>query len=202
MPTHTQTPNLTAETILRSTTDSAWAAQAAKDLDHTLIDHAHCEKKAAASAFSFVAVYPEDPDLVYALTALATEEIDHFREVYGLLQTRGVPLGRDEGDPYVQQLLALSRQPQKLRKLDRLLASALIEARSCERFRLLAAELERLGDKENAARFSRFANSEAGHAVLFVKLAAREAGWRERLDELAEAEARIVAGLPVAPRIH
>lgn len=194
-----------AERLLRSESDPTWAAIAADDLGSTLADHAHCEKKAAASALALINDYPDDTRLVRALGRLAEEEIGHFREIHELVAGRGDALPRDRGDPYARALLALVRQPARDRKLDRLLVCALIEARSCERFRLLRAELDARGDAELATRFRRLESSEAGHAALFVRLATDEHGeaaTRARLDELAAEEARIVAALPVAPRIH
>jgi len=195
----------TAEQVLLSASDASWAGIAADDLDATLCDHAHCEKKASASAIALINAYPGDEPLVRAMSALAIEEMEHFAEIYQLLQTRGVTLKRDQGDPYVKALLAHVRQPSDQRKMDRLLISALIEARSCERFKLLKEELFARGDEENAVRFRRLESSEAGHAVLFIKLARDEFGEAEtnaRLAELAQAEAEIVAKLPIVPRIH
>ncbi len=194
-----------AERILHSESDPAWAAVAAGDLDATLADHAHCEKKAAASAIALINDYPDDTRLVRALGRLAEEEIGHFREIHELVAQRGGELSRDRGDPYARALIGLVRQPARERKLDRLLVCALIEARSCERFRLLRAELDARGEADLAARFRRLESSEAGHAALFVRLAADEHGedpTRARLHELAGAEAEIVAGLPLLPRIH
>jgi tRNA-(ms[2]io[6]A)-hydroxylase len=188
-------------TILRSSTDPRWAAVALSDLDRTLGDHAHCEKKAMASALKLVAEHPERPELVRGLARLAQEESQHFLAVLNELQRRGVALPPDEGDPYAQALLALVRGGTG-RLLDRLLVAALIEARSCERLRLLG---EALSDPRLRELYLRLARSEAGHETLFVDLARRACGEREaeaRLAELAAAEARIVADLPLLPRIH
>lgn len=194
----------TADTMLRSSSDARWARVAADSLGDTLADHAHCEKKAAASAIALINDYPDDARLVRALGHLAEEEIGHFREIHAELVERGATLPRDFGDPYVKQLLAHQRRTARERKLDRLLVSALIEARSCERFQLLGAELAARGEVDLAARFRRLESSEAGHAALFVKLAREEFGddADARLDELATAEAEIVAGLPIVARIH
>ncbi|MCA9599943.1 MAG: tRNA-(ms[2]io[6]A)-hydroxylase [Myxococcales bacterium] len=194
-----------AERILKSASPAAWAPVAADDLGATLADHAHCEKKASASALALINDYPDDGELVRALARLAEEEIGHFREVHELLSARGAALPRDRGDPYARELLALVRPPNETRKLDRLLVCALIEARSCERFRLLRGELERRGDAELAAVFRRLEASEAGHAALFVKLARDRFGASTtdaRLEEMALREADIVAALPIEPRIH
>lgn len=194
-----------AERFLQSQTPPGWAEVAADDLAATLADHAHCEKKASASALALINDYPEDIELVRAMGRLAEEEIGHFREVHELLVARGVELTRDRGDPYARALMGLLRQPPELRKLDRLLVGALIEARSCERFRLLRSELERRGEASLCAVFRRLESSEAGHAALFVHLAEGRFGegvTAARLDQLAQAEAAIVAELPVVARIH
>jgi tRNA-(ms[2]io[6]A)-hydroxylase len=187
--------------ILRSPTDPRWAEVALTDLDRTLGDHAHCEKKASASALKLIADHADRAALVRPLARLAQEESQHFLAVLHELQLRGAPLPPDQGDPYVQALLRLVRGGRE-RLLDRLLVCALIEARSCERMELLGAALPegRLRDL-----YLRLAQSEAGHERLFVDLAAADHGAERtasRLAELALAEARIVAGLPLAPRIH
>lgn len=187
--------------LLRSSTDPRWAAVAAADLDRTLGDHAHCEKKAAASALKLLADHPDRPALVRPLARLAQEEHQHLLAVLVELSRRGAPLPPDAGDPYAQAVLRLVR-PGAPRLLDRLLACALIEARSCERLALLG---EALPAGRLAELYRRLARSEAGHERLFVALAEAEAGVaeaRRRLEELAEAEARIVAGLPLLARIH
>jgi tRNA-(ms[2]io[6]A)-hydroxylase len=188
-------------TILRSATDPRWAAAALAAFDRTLGDHAHCEKKAAASALKLVADHADRPGLVRALAKLAQEETQHFLAVLVELQRRGVPLPPDPGDPYVRQLLALVRHgPERL--LDRLLVAALIEARSCERLAILGEALPEPGLRE---LYLRLAASEGGHERLFVQLAEEVAGEAvalRRLTELAGAEACIVAALPLEPRIH
>lgn len=187
-------------TILRSPTDPRWAAVAAAGLPATLADHAHCEKKAAASALKLVADHPDRPEQVRALARLAQEELSHLLAVHVEMARLGVPLTPDEGDPYAQALVRLVRSgPHAL--VDRLLVSALIEARSCERLLLLADVLD---DARLRDLYAKFARQEGGHERLFVDLAVKEAGdaAQARLDVLADAEARIVAGLPLVPRIH
>jgi tRNA 2-(methylsulfanyl)-N6-isopentenyladenosine37 hydroxylase len=185
--------------LLHSTTDPRWVGIALADLDRTLQDHAHCEKKAAASAVKLVADHADRPELVRALARLAQEEMGHFLAVLAELGRRGVPLPPDEGDPYAQALLRLVRSGAG-RLVDRLLVAALIEARSCERLQLLA---DAFPDPRLAELYARFAQSEAGHERLFVDLARRHGVDAEaRLDILAAEEARIVAGLPLLPRIH
>ena len=187
--------------LLRSSTDPRWAAVALADLDRTLADHAHCEKKAAATAMKLISDHPAHAGQVRALARLAQEEQRHFFAVLAELARRGMALPPDGGDLYAQQLLRLVRSgPERL--LDRLGVSALIEARSCERLGLLG---EALPPGRLRALYLRLARAEAGHEQLFVDLAARYAGTAEahtRLGELAEEEARIVAALPLLPRIH
>lgn len=193
-----------SSTLLKSATSETWAPIAADDLDATLSDHAHCEKKASVSAIALINDYPADAKLVRAMSKLAEEEMRHFREVYDVLLERGVALSRDRGDPYAKALFKMMRPKIEHRKLDRLLIAALIEERSCERFRLLKGELERRGQSELAAQFRRLEISEAGHSTLFIRLATEEFGAEAsaRMQELAEAEAQVVATLPVAARIH
>jgi tRNA-(ms[2]io[6]A)-hydroxylase len=189
--------------LLRSVTDPRWLGVALADLDRTLGDHAHCEKKAAASALKLVADHPERAEMVRALAKLAQEELQHFFAVLNELQRRGAPLPPDDGDPYARQLLALVRSG-GARLMDRLLVAALIEARSHERLALLG-EAPGLQDPRLAELYRRLAVAEAGHERLFVQLAeevATPAEVARRLAELAEAEARIVAALPLEPRIH
>jgi tRNA-(ms[2]io[6]A)-hydroxylase len=187
--------------MILSATDPSWLAVALSDLDALLVDHAHCEKKAAASAMSLVAGYPSHTELVRRLSALAVEELQHFRAVHEHLVARGLSLGRDAGDPYAQKLLALAR-PNHGRLTDRLLLFGLIEARSHERLQLLAANVE---DAPLRHFYSQLADAESRHAELFRELAClydEPRAVEERLADLARAEAEIIATLPLEPRIH
>jgi tRNA-(ms[2]io[6]A)-hydroxylase len=187
--------------ILRSTTDPRWVEVALSDLDATLGDHAHCEKKAAATAVKLCADYPDRPDLVRKMAKLAQEEMHHFLAVLNEMARRGRTLPPDGGDPYAQALMRLVRGGAQ-RLVDQLLVGALIEARSCERLELLGAALP---DERLREMYQRFATAEAGHERLFVDLARAEGGVQaaeRRLAELADAEARIAASLPLLPRIH
>ena len=185
-------------TILRSATDPRWSAVALANLDATLGDHAHCEKKACATALKLVADHPTLPRLVRSLARLAQEEMQHFLAVLNELARRGAPLPPDEGDPYARQLLRLLRSgPGRL--VDRLLVGALIEARSCERLGLLAAALPRGRLRE---LYLRLAQAEAGHERLFVDLAKEHGGAAaasSRLEVLAEAEAQNRGGAAARP---
>lgn len=167
-----------------------------------LIDHAHCERKAATSAIALLNWYPAHDVLVRRLAKLAQEELRHFREVHKLIIARGLKLTRDSGDPYVQLLLKHVRTPVDERRTDRLLVSSLIEARSAERLQLIA---DALGEDEVGRFYKALATAERGHYTLFVELAAlyeEQAVVDARLAELADAEADIVRQLPIEPRIH
>jgi len=192
--------------LLRSTTDPRWLAVALGDLPRTLADHAHCEKKAAASALKLVADHPDRPELVRPLARLAQEELSHLLAVIAEMGRLGFPPLPDEGDPYARALMRLVRPGGAGRELerlvDRLLVGALIEARSHERLLLLAGALE---DARLRDLYARLAQAEAGHERLLVELASSAAGAavaEARLDALAAEEARAVAALPVLARIH
>lgn len=190
---------------LRLPTDPRWADLAAISLEEILCDHAFCEQKAATQCISLIQRYPDMPGLVSALAPVVTEEWGHFRLVYAELQRRGWQLGRQRSDEYVNALLA--RLPKGLTRegklLHQLLICALIEARSCERFRLLSEGLE-----EEALRkfYYRFMVSEAGHYRLFLDLAESFFGpgevrrcWQEWL----RAETEVLKGLkPRGDRMH
>jgi len=199
---------------LRSATDPAWLAHALAHLDDVLVDHAHCEHKAAVTALSFVSHYPDDPVLVEQLSGLAAEEADHLRRVSALCFARGLDLGHPQRDPYAKALLKEAREAPLERRVDRLLICALIEARSCERLKLLAEGLGGLKGQPSAPELTTFYDElwrcEAGHHTLFVELAERSlarAGQdpeaaRVRLAQLAKREAEILEKLPLRAAIH
>src|SRR5918912_1081454 len=122
-------------------TPHTWITQAVERFDEVLVDHAHCEKKAAAHALSMLAAFPEVPGLARAMARLAREEAGHLAQVLAIMHRRKLELGRDAGDPYAQGLQRLLRTPRSERLLDQLLVSALIEERSRERLQLLADHL-------------------------------------------------------------
>ena len=186
---------------LAGKTPSDWVRLAVERFDEVLVDHAHCEKKAAAHALSMLAAFPDVAGLARAMARLAREEAGHLAQVLRLMERRGLRLGRDPGDPYVQALQAQVRQPRGERLLDRLLVSALIELRSEERLRLLG---EHLRDPELREFYTQLAAAEAGHGELFWKLALKAAPDEaaRRAAELASIEARLVETLPLRPAIH
>jgi len=205
-PARTEDPPATraAKLCLATPTSPRWAEIAVGDLHATLLDHAWCEKKAAATAMSLVSRYPEDPTLVREMIDLAQEEWTHFQQVHDILVDRGVRFTREERDPYVNALTKIVRRQEPHCFLDRMLAGAFIEARSCERMGLLA---DALPDHETAltALYRDLFVSEARHYTLFVTLAYRRCPRdevRERVKAFADHEAEVVAALPLLPRMH
>ena len=182
-------------------TKPGWAEQAYASFDAVLIDHAHCEKKAAASSMSFIAGNPDKDILVKRCAKLAQEELKHFQQVHRILLKRGVSLTPDKGDRYVK-VLSKHVRPGGKRLTDRLVLSAIIEARSHERLSLLAGVIE---DPELQRFYERLAISEAGHASLFIELALLYHDQDDvyaRLQFMLEREAELIASLPHAPVIH
>ncbi|MBL8956041.1 MAG: tRNA-(ms[2]io[6]A)-hydroxylase [Myxococcaceae bacterium] len=187
---------------LKSSTSPKWLPHALEHFDEVLIDHAHCEKKAAANALSLLQVYPDVPGLPAQMARLAREESAHLAKVLSLMEERGLTLGRDAGDPYAKALQGLMRNGSRERRLDRLLIAGVIESRSHERLQLLA---EGLTEPSLRRLYSELARSEDGHQKLFVRLAKNvedEVAVEERLEALLEAEARVVAQLPIRAAIH
>lgn len=190
---------------LLTPTDPSWVDAVEGDLDRLLSDHAHCELKAAHSALSLVGRHGgAHPEMVDPLVALAREETDHFHEVQQRIAGRGGRLGPPASDDYVTALRREARQDgtDTPALLDRLLVSALIEARSCERFKRLS---ERLRSAELRGFYRDLMVSEAGHFRLFTRLAEGCFGahdTRARLHVLAQREARVAHALPLGPTVH
>jgi tRNA-(ms[2]io[6]A)-hydroxylase len=201
---------------LKVSTDAAWVDAAMRDLDRVLVDHAHCEMKAASNALSLAARHPDSPALVRALTDLAREEIDHFQRVLAVLEARGLTLGPPPVDEYAAALRHAAHDATESSRrtsarlgalVDRLLVGALIEARSCERFKLLAAALLEAGEATIGAFYTELLAAEARHHRSFVDLAvsvAPDGTTRDdvlgRLEELATREAEIVRNLAHSAR--
>ena len=190
---------------LKLPTDPRWVNIAEKNIEDILVDHAYCEQKAATSGISLIVKYPDKEKLVEEMTALVAEEWGHFERVMAELKKRGYGLGRNRPDEYV---VALSQHIRKggLRErqlMDHLLINALIEARSCERFKLL---WKNIADEGLQKFYYELMVSEAGHFVSFVKLA-KEYMPAEvvdaRLQELLQIESQIIASLEPRPdRMH
>ncbi|MBM3936072.1 MAG: tRNA-(ms[2]io[6]A)-hydroxylase [Sphingomonadales bacterium] len=190
---------------LKLPTDPRWAAIAEKSVADILVDHAFCEQKAASSCISLIVQYPDYPRIVEELAPIVTEEWGHFRAVLEEMFKRGITLGPQRSDEYVVALLAfqtkgLSRE-QKL--LERLLCCALIEARSCERFRLLSLHCT---DADLRRFYHAFMVSEAGHYRLFMDLAESyfpKNQVRARWEEYLQYEAKVMETFSVrSGRIH
>jgi tRNA-(ms[2]io[6]A)-hydroxylase len=186
---------------LSAATDPAWTDCALAHLDQVLVDHAHCEQKAAGMAVRLSFRYASYRFLLEPLSRIAREELVHFEEVLRLLSARGIPFRRLRPGPYAGRLRGDVRAREPGRLVDTLLCCALIEARSCERFQLLA---KAVSDPELAAFYGSLLEAEARHHGIYVDLAREVAGdgIRERLQELAAAEAEIVSTPPVLPRMH
>ena len=187
---------------LHSESPSRWLSQVRENLDELLIDHAHCERKAAGCAMNLMFAYVEHDDLCREMTLIVNEELEHFEMVRAVLRARGIRFRRQRPGNYGRLLNDLVRKLEPQRAIDRLLVASLIEARSCERFGLLR---DRLADRELAAFYGGLFESEARHHTTYVRLAKAfgEAGEVEcRLRELAEQEAAIIAVGHELPRMH
>jgi tRNA-(ms[2]io[6]A)-hydroxylase len=186
-------------------TDASWIEAALAQFDAVLLDHLHCELKAASNATALVARYPSEPRLVRELTALAREELSHVAQVHDELHSRGIVARPPDRDPYATAL----RRATDLKPtgpagalLDRLAVAALIEARSCERFALLR---DHAPTTSLRSWYAELFASEARHHRVFSSLAEDAAGLEEargRIAWLAEREAEILAELPIRARVH
>lgn len=191
---------------LRADTPDDWATYVADHLDEFLIDHAACERKASANAMHFVVRYPDKPDIVDAMVEVAREELEHFHQVFHIMQERGVQLASDEPDPYVNKLLKPARGGGQERLLDRLLLGSIIEYRGCERFAMLGRELESRPDEADLGGFYReLAASESKHRGDFYELALAyfdQDVVEDRLDFFLDLEAEAVEELPIRAALH
>ncbi|QBQ43144.1 tRNA-(ms[2]io[6]A)-hydroxylase [Sphingobacterium psychroaquaticum] len=173
---------------LKLLTDPRWANIAEANLDEILTDHAWCEQKAASNAIMLITQNPEYEDLVHELTAIAIEEMEHFKMVIEIIKERGYTLGRERKDDYVGQLMKFLRKDgsRNMAFVDRLLFAAMIEARSCERFRVLTQNIK---DKDLAKFYYDLMVSEANHYTTFLNFARKystdvdvDKRWKEWLD--------------------
>ena len=190
---------------LKLPTDPRWVNLAEMALEEILTDHAYCEQKAATSCISLIQAYPERVELVEEVSPIVTEEWGHFRMVLAELKKRGLNLGRQRKDLYVNQLLGFQRKglSREQALLDRLLICAMIEARSCERFRLLSLHCS---EEDLRGWYHKFMVSEAGHYRLFLDLASLYFGKEKSLSRWREClafEAEIIKHLaPRGDRMH
>ena len=188
--------------FLKQPTTQAWIDLAIANIDTILLDHSHCERKAAGVALNLLCRYPSNTKLVRALTAIAQEELEHFEQVNQWLERRGIPLAPLAAPPYGATLKAQVRRYEPERLLDSLLVSALIEARSHERLGLLA---EHCPDRELGQFYRGLMASEARHYGIYWTLATTYCDRsivNRRLEELAEIESNVLITLHPEPRIH
>ncbi|MGB3849568.1 MAG: tRNA-(ms[2]io[6]A)-hydroxylase [Tunicatimonas sp.] len=190
---------------LKLPTDPRWVRWVDDNLEEILTDHAYCEQKAASSCISLIVQFSDRPKLVEVLAPIVAEEWEHFQRVLEQMRQRGFTLGKKRTDAYVVQLARHERKGGAIERqlMDKLLINAMIEARSCERFKVL---WKNLSDESLKAFYYDLMASEAGHYVTFIKLAKEympEATVKARWEELLRAEAEIVRSLEVRPdRMH
>ena len=188
---------------LQTSTNPGWIDVASRNMITLLCDHAHCERKAAMNGMFLLLHYPERDVLVREMITLIEEETAHFKMIVGELHGRGISLRRDKGNPYAKRLGELVRKQEPERLLDSLLVDCLIEARSCERFQILAG-CEAIPEDVRGI-YQALMASEEGHYLTFVDLAKQYFPHdivETRLQELSLLEADIVRSLPNKPAMH
>ncbi len=189
---------------LKLPTDPRWVDIAQNNINEILTDHAYCEQKAASAAISFIVQYPEYPELVDAMSDLAREEMEHFQMVHDHIKKRGLKLGYERKDDYVKKLRQFFKGGDRVHQLtDNLLLAAMIEARSCERFRVLSEGIE---DPELKTFYAELMKSEAMHYTMFLKFA-REIGGAvmdvdKQWQDFLSFEAKVIATFGKTERIH
>lgn len=187
---------------LHAPTPPGWTKIVLEDFNSFLLDHASCERKAASVCMSFVSRHSEYPALTEPLITLAREELEHFAQVYRMIQQRGLTLSFDEPDHYVKNLFAAMRHGAEDRLLDRLVIAGLIEARGHERFSLVADALEDPGLK---SFYGALARSEAGHYRVFIRIA-EHLFAQDKVDaaiqRLAALESEVMLALPLRATVH
>jgi tRNA-(ms[2]io[6]A)-hydroxylase len=190
---------------LKMATDPRWVNIVESNIDEILTDHAYCEQKAASNAISLIIHYPEYSDLVKEMSAIAQEEMLHFQQVHDLIIERGCVLGKERKDDYVNELLHFIKIPNRGKEetlVDRLLFAAMIEARSCERFRVLS---ENIKDEKLATFYRELMISEAGHYTTFITFArqyGRGVDVDKRWKEFLEYEAEVIARYGKKETVH
>ena len=189
---------------LKLPTDPRWVKLVEQNISEILTDHAWCEQKAASNAISTIVRYPDLTDMVEELTAIAQEEMEHFGMVLEKIKARGFTLGHERKDDYVGQLSKFIKRggSREGQIVDRLLFAAMIEARSCERFKMLS---ERIEDAELAEFYRELMISEAGHYTTFLKLARKYGGGIDvdaRWQECLEFEADIIQNYGKKETMH
>lgn len=193
--------NLSIE--LRYSSSEAWLQKVLTDFDTFLIDHANCERKASAMAMGLIAKYPNRKEIIPELIETAIEELEHFRDVYKLMEKRGIDLpDAMEKDDYITNLVNACRNGRDERFMDRMLLASVIECRGAERFKLIYEALE---DKDLKQFYHMLWASEAKHGNIFVKLLFNyfdEKDIYKRLHELVDLEAEVMAAIPLRAALH
>ncbi|MFM7015971.1 MAG: tRNA-(ms[2]io[6]A)-hydroxylase [Bacteroidota bacterium] len=189
---------------LKLPTDPRWVNIVEKNIEEILTDHAYCEQKAASNAITIVVKFPEKTELVNAMLELAQEELDHFKQVHYKLTERGYVLGKERKDEYVNLLYEFQRKggSREVHLIDRLLFGAMIEARSCERFKVLS---ENIQDEDLKQFYKKLMISEANHYTQFIHFArkyAEQENVDERWQEWLDYEGEIIKGFGLKETIH
>lgn len=189
---------------LKMETDPRWVNIVEKNISEILTDHAWCEQKAASNAISLIVRYPEYPDLVSAMVEISREEMEHFGQVQQKIIERGYELGKERKDPYVHDLIQFIRRGGSYegQLVDRLLFAAMIEARSCERFRLLS---QKINDEDLRQFYHDLMVSEANHYTLFIRFArkyGKSVDVDKRWEDFLAYEAKIIKNYGKEETIH
>lgn len=188
---------------LKVKSSKEWLDTVMHDFNSFLQDHADCERKASAMALSFVAKYPEKKEIIPDLIETAVEELEHFQQVYEVMEKKGIPLASEiEKDIYINKLMSLCRSGREERFMDKLLMASVVECRGCERFKLVA---DALTDHNLKEFYKELWTSEARHGEIFVKMALNyfdEKSVFERLEYFSNQEAEILNSLEVRSAVH
>lgn len=188
---------------LKISSSNDWINAVIADFDTFLMDHANCERKASAMALSFVAKYPNRKEILGELIEIGIEELEHFKEVYQIMESRGIMLPHEIGqDLYINRLIAVCRSGREQRFMDRLLLASLVETRGAERFKLV---YENINKSDLKSFYHKLWASEARHGEVFVRMCLNffdEKSVYKRLGEMIEFEAEILESLPIKAALH
>jgi len=188
---------------LKISSSNAWIDTVIADFDTFLMDHANCERKASAMAMSFVAKYPNRKEILGELIEIGIEELEHFKKVYQIMESRGIMLPHEIGqDLYINRLIELCRSGREERFMDRLLLASLVETRGAERFKLV---YENINKPDLKSFYHKLWASEARHGEVFVRMCLNffdEKSVYKRLGEMIEFEAKILESLPIKAALH
>ena len=192
--------------MLQVASSQAWLDTVMGDFDSFLQDHADCERKASAMAMSFVAKFPDRTEIIPELIDIGVEELQHFKQVYKIMEKRGVHLPEGMAkDMYIKRLVSLCRSTREERFMDRLILASLVEWRGCERFKMIAEALDADQDPELKRFYQLLWESEARHGESFIDMALRylpENEVESRLAYMVEEEAKILQGLELRAALH